>query len=114
MNRDILPVPDNEFHSPWCRDCGPGYRIGDEGCRHDSYKPTDGEQGVCRTCAEPIWWEVGTVGHREVAGWSDRNERSGDSVVCFKASGYRHVPMGAREAAIYRAGFKAGQSEREN
>lgn len=93
----------------WCRDCGPGYRIGDEGCRHDPYVPEIGETGVCRTCALPIWWEEGEVGHRKVVGWSDRIERGGDSAVCFKAAGYRHVPMGSREEAIYRAGVRAGQ-----
>lgn len=106
----VLPTPPDGFPAPWCSDCGPGYRIGDEGCRHDTYKPKVGEEGVCRTCAEPIWWEIGTVGHREVTDWSDRNERGGDSVVCFKARSYRHVPMGAREAAIYRHGFDAGKA----
>ena len=91
-----------------CRDCGPGYRIGDEGCRHDPYEPRSGETGICRTCAQPIWWETGTVGHQERVGWSDRIERGGDSLVCFKAVSYRHVPMGSREEAIYRAGFRAG------
>jgi hypothetical protein len=92
-----------------CRDCGPGYRIGDEGCRHDPYKPSSDETGICRTCALPIWWEEGEIGHRKAVGWSDRIDRGGDSLVCFKAVGYRHVPMGSREEAIYRAGFKAGQ-----
>lgn len=99
-------------HQDWrppCRDCGPGYRRGDDGCRHNGYQPTLGEKGVCRTCARPIWWEPGKVDHREVVGWSDRIERGGDSVVCFSAIGYRHVPMGDREAAIYQAGFNAGQ-----
>lgn len=95
---------------PWCHDCGPGYHLGDDGCRHDrGYVPDPGEIGICRTCAQPIWWEAGEVGHREQVGWSDRITRGGDSLVCFKARNYRHVPMGAREAAIYRAGFKAGQ-----
>lgn len=92
-----------------CRACGPGYRIGDEGCRHDPYKPESGETGVCRTCAQPIWWENGTVGGDVRLGWSDRIERGGDSVVCFSAIHYRHEPMGSREEAIYRHGFKAGQ-----
>lgn len=100
---------------PWdlgmpCRDCGPGYRIGGEGCRHGSaYRPREGEEGICRTCAQPIWWEAGTIGHREDVGWSDRIERGGDSLVCFKARDYRHVPMGGREAAIYEAGWRAGR-----
>lgn len=109
---DALPLPD-EFHPrPWCRDCGPGYRLGDEGCRHGrDYQPADGETGVCRTCAQQIWWETGAIGHRERIGWSDRITRGGDSLVCFKAVGYRHVPMGAREAAIYQAGVTAGRSQ---
>lgn len=109
---DSLPEPSPRVavpFSPWCGDCGPGYRIGDEGCRHGEYTPEKGATGVCRTCAQPIWWEVGEVGHIERLGWSDRITQGGDSVVCFKAYGYRHVPMGGREAAIYRAGFKAGQ-----
>lgn len=104
---DLDPQPSER---PWCRDCGPGYRVGDEGCRHDDHEPIEGETGICRTCAEPIWWETGEVGHRELMGWSDRIKRGGDSLVCFKAVGYRHVPMGARENAIYRAGFKAGEA----
>lgn len=117
--REGIPVPpdraaDEDWRPP-CRDCGPGYRVGDEGCRHDhsgvgrEYEPETGETGICRTCAQPIWWEAGEVGHRECVGWSDRIKRGGDSLVCFKAVGYRHVPMGAREEAIYRAGVKAGK-----
>lgn len=95
---------------PPCRDCGPGYRIGDEGCRHGDYQPQPGETGFCRTCAQPIWWEVGEIDHRERGvGWSDRIKRGGDSLVCFSARDYRHVPLGGREEAIYKAGFKAGQ-----
>lgn len=48
-------------------------------------------EGICRTCLAPIWREVGTVGHIEREGWSDRIERGGDSLVCFKAIEYRHV-----------------------
>jgi len=94
-----------------CRDCGPGYTVGGYGCRHGDYQPALGEAGVCRTCCQPIWWEEGEVGHRPRVGWSDRIKRGGDSVVCFKAVSYRHVPMGGREAAIYDRGFKAGQEE---
>lgn len=94
---------------PRCPDCGPGYRIGAEGCRHGDYQPELGETGVCRTCAQPIWWETGQIGHRDRVGWSDRIKRGGDSIVCFSAAGFRHVPMGGREAAIYKAGFDAGQ-----
>jgi hypothetical protein len=62
--------------------------------------------GICRTCLMPIWNEGGTVGHvRRADGWSDRIEFSGDSLVCFKAVGYRHVPLDGREAAIYDAAF---------
>jgi hypothetical protein len=111
-------VAEDEDWRPWCRDCGPGYRTGDEGCRHDhagvgrEYQPEVGETGICRTCARPIWFETGEVGHRERIGWSDRIARGGDSLVCFRAVSYRHVPMGAREAAIYEAGVKAGREAR--
>lgn len=101
-----------ESDAPPCLDCGPGYRIGAEGCRHsDSYQPEFGETGICRTCAQPIWWEEGEIGGRKVVGWSDRITRGGDSVVCFKAVGYRHVPMGGREAAIYEAGRNSVTAE---
>lgn len=59
-------------------------------------------KGVCRTCLAPIWNEGGMVGYRRRnEGWSDRIERGGDSLVCFKAVDYRHVPLDGREAAIY-------------
>lgn len=59
-------------------------------------------EGICRTCLLPIWNEGGTIGHREVpTGWSDRIKRGGDSVVCFNARDYRHVPLTGREAEIY-------------
>lgn len=59
-------------------------------------------QGICRTCLAPIWNEGGTIGHEKRAeGWSDRVEQGGDSLVCFKANRYRHVPLTGREAAIY-------------
>lgn len=106
--------PENDAIRLPCRACGPGYRIGDEGCRHSDtfggYVPEVGETGICRTCVQPIWWEVGQIDHRDRGlGWSDRIKRGGDSLVCFKAAEYRHVPMGGREAAIYEAGFKAGR-----
>lgn len=109
---EALPAPPSSTLDgrPWCRDCGPGYHVGDEGCRHGEYQPELGEPGVCRTCAQPIWWESGEIGHRARIGWSDRIKRGGDSVVCFRAADYRHVPMGGREAAIYKAGVKAGQT----
>ena len=68
--------------------------------------------GICRTCVRPIWWETGAVGHHEKTGWSDRIKRGGDSLVCFSAIEYRHKPLEGREAAIYDAGFKAGQQTR--
>lgn len=61
-------------------------------------------RGICRTCLRPIWNEGGTVGHQKRdTGWSDRVERCGDSLVCFKARDYRHVPLTGREAYIYDA-----------
>lgn len=58
--------------------------------------------GICRTCLAPIWNEGGTIGrNRRETGWSDRIERGGDSLVCFKAVEYRHVPLTGREACIY-------------
>lgn len=69
-------------------------------------------EGICRTCLEPIWNEGGTVGHRRRdEGWSDRIERGGDSLVCFKAVHYRHVPLVTREAAIYDHAYKRGAKE---
>lgn len=56
------------------------------------------DDAVCRFCHEPIWNEGGTVGHIKYAeGWSDRIERGGDSLVCFKALDYRHVPLDPQE-----------------
>jgi hypothetical protein len=69
--------------------------------------------GICRTCLAPIWNEGGTVGHsKRDEGWSDRIERGGDSLVCFKAIDYRHVPLTGREAAIYDRAFARGVAER--
>lgn len=66
-------------------------------------------EGICRTCCEPIWDEGGTVGGwKRANGWSDRNERGGDSLVCFKAIGYRHEPLVGREAAIYDRAYARG------
>jgi hypothetical protein len=66
-------------------------------------------QGICRTCLAPIWDEGGTVGHmHREEGWSDRVERGGDSLVCFKAAHYRHVPLDGREAAIYDRAVQRG------
>ena len=58
-------------------------------------------EGICRTCTQPIWFEIGEIDHREREGWSDRIKRGGDSLVCFKAVEYRHVPLTGREAAVY-------------
>lgn len=59
-------------------------------------------EGICRTCLAPIWNEGGTIGRRKRdTGWSDRIERAGDSLVCFSAIEYRHVPLTGREAEIY-------------
>jgi len=66
-------------------------------------------EGICRTCLAPIWNEGGTVGHvRQAKGWSDRLERGGDSLVCFNASDYRHIPLTGREAAIYDRAYRLG------
>ena len=67
-------------------------------------------EGICRTCLAPIWNEGGTVGHiyRE-EGWSDRIERGGDSLVCFRAIHFRHEPLTGREAAIYDAAYRVGK-----
>jgi hypothetical protein len=66
-------------------------------------------EGVCRTCLAPIWNEGGTVGHiKRAEGWSDHIERGGDSLVCFKAIDYRHVPLTGREACIYDRAYARG------
>ena len=65
--------------------------------------------GICRTCLEPIWNEGGTVGRvARSEGWSDRVEQGGDSLVCFRAIEYRHVPLVGREAAIYDRAYIRG------
>lgn len=84
--------------------------MNEQAAENDTHKV--GDTGLCRTCLAPIWWETGEVGRREFLGWSDRITRGGDSLVCFKAIEYRHVPMAGRERAYYDAGFKAGQSAR--
>lgn len=72
----------------------------------------DRGQGICRTCLASIWNEGGTVGKRKRAeGWSDRVEHSGDSLVCFKAIDYRHVPLIGREAAIYDRAYSRAKNE---
>lgn len=69
-------------------------------------------EGICRTCLAPIWNEGGTVGYSKRAeGWSDRIERGGDSLVCFKAREYRHVPLTGREACIYDHAYARGRAE---
>jgi hypothetical protein len=69
-------------------------------------------EGICRNCLAPIWNEGGTVNrqHRET-GWSDRIERGGDSLVCFKAVEYRHIPLAGREACIYDMAYARGATE---
>lgn len=70
-------------------------------------------EGICRTCLRPIWNEGGTVGHvKRGEGWSDRIERGGDSLVCFSAINYRHVPLAGREAAIYDHAIKVASNAR--
>jgi hypothetical protein len=70
-------------------------------------------EGICRTCLAPIWNKGGTVGHRKrTEGWSDRIERGGDSLVCFKARDYRHVPLTGREACIYDHAYSRGAADR--
>ena len=71
------------------------------------------DEAICRTCLAPIWNEGGTVGRvARPEGWSDRIERGGDSLVCFKARDYRHVPLSDREAAIYAKAFARGREGR--
>lgn len=71
-------------------------------------------EGICRTCCRPIWNEGGTVGRRKrEEGWSDRIERGGDSLVCFAAIGYRHVPLSGREAFIYDLAHQRGATTTE-
>lgn len=72
----------------------------ESGHRADNAEVTG--RGICRTCLHPIWYEGGTVDHVQKAeGWSDRIGHSGDSLVCFSARDYRHLPLMGREAAIY-------------
>lgn len=66
-------------------------------------------EGICRTCCRPIWNEGGTIGgDRRDKGWSDRLEQGGDSLVCFSAIDYRHVPLTGREAEIYDRAYARG------
>lgn len=64
--------------------------------------------GICRTCGDAIWHEEGEIDHRKAIGWSDRIKRGGDSLVCFKAVDYRHVPLDGREAYIYDLAYMRG------
>lgn len=76
---------------------------------HRAADALERNEGICRTCLAPIWNEGGTVGHiKRAEGWSDRIERGGDSLVCFKAVDYRHVPLEGREAAIYDRAHERG------
>lgn len=64
-------------------------------------------EGICRTCMSAIWNEGGTVdGRIRATGWGDRRGR--DSLLCFKAVDYAHVPLSGREAAIYDRAFMRG------
>ncbi|MFS0885200.1 hypothetical protein [Aeromicrobium sp. 179-A 4D2 NHS] len=68
----------------------------------------DRGEGICRTCAKPIWNEGGTINGREVEeGWSDRIAGR-DSLVCFAAIDYRHVPLTGREAFLYDLAYQRG------
>lgn len=81
---------------------------------HRAQDAAERGEGICRTCLEPIWNEGGTIGRRhESEGWSDRIERGGDSIVCFRAVDYRHVPLTGREACIYDSAFARGASSGE-
>jgi len=71
-------------------------------------------EGICRTCLAPIWNEGGTIGRRQRdEGWSDRVERGGDSLVCFKAIHFRHEPLAGREANIYDRAYLRGAKNGE-
>lgn len=80
----------------------------------DFHRAEDAEErgeGICRNCLAPIWNEGGTIDHRRRAtGWSDRIKRGGDSLVCFKAVEYRHVPLAGREACVYDRAYQRGVS----
>jgi hypothetical protein len=94
------------------RDTEPPSKPNEPGMRVNVVRARDAEergQGICRTCLAPIWDEGGTIGgdHR-AKGWSDRIERGGDSLVCFKSLDYRHEPLTGREAAIYDHAYELG------
>lgn len=66
-------------------------------------------KGICRTCIRPIWNEGGYINKvKKANGWSDRIEDGGDSLVCFKARNYRHLPLEGREASIYDQAYERG------
>lgn len=65
---------------------------------------------LCRTCMRPITFETRTEpGFLPREGWYD--DARVDALVCFKAHGYRHVPLTDRERAYYGAGVKAGSED---
>lgn len=67
---------------------------------------TIGDSGVCRTCARAIVFEtVEEPGYLPRTGWSDGSRV--DALVCFKSSGYRHVPLVGRERGIWEAATAA-------
>ena len=79
--------------------------------RHLAEDAQERGEGICRTCLRPIWNEGGKVGGVVRAeGWSDRIERGGDSLICFRAADYQHVPLEGREAAIYDRAFEVGST----
>ncbi len=69
---------------------------------------TEGDTGICRTCTELITFTtVEEPGYLPRTGWSDGAHR--DALVCFKAIGYRHVPLVGRERGIWDAATKAAE-----
>lgn len=77
---------------------------------HRAEKAVERGEGICRTCLAPIWFEQGEIDGRTRTDpdWSDRIKRGGDSLVCFKAVEYRHIPLTGREAAIYDRAYVRG------
>ena len=65
---------------------------------------------LCRTCLRPLTWETRTEpGYLPRTGWYD--DACFGPLVCFKAAGYRHVPLTAREWAYYEAGRNSVTAE---
>lgn len=73
-------------------------------------RATEGDTGICRTCALPITYEtVEEPGYKPRTGWSDGARR--DALVCFSAINYRHAPLIGRELALWNAATKAALKE---